>query len=278
MSIGIPGIPQAALDAITDENARLVIQALADGMSVRNGFTGSKDERFLTAADLDRQATSGRLNLLIRNTAQQAASSSVSTLGPGMISRSLADLHTQVFESKLFHDLEGRVDLIDTPGGIGDRLVTVEAGLTTETTQRVNADNALQQTVTTQYAAVNDSLAALQTSQTTTANNVAALTTTTTTIQASVDTNSAAIQTEAIARAAADDTLYAQWTLRVDVNGRVSGFGLASSATSSDFIVRADRFSIVNPDGNFSTLVMSSNTLKVYDENGTLRVQIGNLA
>ena len=43
--------------------------------------------------------------------------------------------------------------------------------------------------------------------------------------------------------------LYAQYTVKVDVNGRVSGFGLASSSTQSDFAIRADKFYIAPPDG-----------------------------
>lgn len=311
VNAGIPGIPLGALDAITDENTRQVLQAVVDGLNVRNGFSGSKDNRFITASELDRLTTSGSLNLLIRNAAQQAAANyqAGTALDPGEISRALSDLHTQVFESKLFHDLEARVDLIDKPGGIFDRLEaaelvlvqetsqriqgdtalsarldvmgtrvgTAEAAISTETTQRVNADNAIQQTITTQYSSVNNNLALLQSQQTTTANNVAAMTTTMTQILARVGTNAAAIAQEQQVRAAADGTLYAQWTLRVDVAGRVSGFGLASSPTVSDFIVRADRFSIVSPTGNYAALIMTNNTINVFDENGTLRVKIGRL-
>jgi len=303
VNAGIPGIPLGALDAITDENTRQVLQAVVDGLNVRNGFSGSKDNRFITASELDRLTTSGSLNLPAAN--YQAGTA----LDPGEISRALSDLHTQVFESKLFHDLEARVDLIDKPGGIFDRLEaaelvlvqetsqriqgdtalsarldvmgtrvgTAEAAISTETTQRVNADNAIQQTITTQYSSVNNNLALLQSQQTTTANNVAAMTTTMTQIQAQVGTNAAAIAQEQQVRAAADGTLYAQWTLRVDVAGRVSGFGLASSPTVSDFIVRADRFSIVSPTGNYAALIMTNNTINVFDENGTLRVKIGRL-
>lgn len=47
--------------------------------------------------------------------------------------------------------------------------------------------------------------------------------------------------------------LQGQYTVKIDNNGYVSGFGLASTATNatpfSDFIVRADRFSIASPSG-----------------------------
>ena len=62
---------------------------------------------------------------------------------------------------------------------------------------------------------------------------------------------SAAVETEATARAATDGSLLAQYTVKVDNNGFVSGFGLASETISgvptSNFEIRADKFSIVNP-------------------------------
>ena len=70
-------------------------------------------------------------------------------------------------------------------------------------------------------------------------------------VNAAVGTNTAAIQSEATARANADGTLFGQYTVKVDLNGYVSGFGLASTVNnatpSSEFIVRADRFSIASP-------------------------------
>lgn len=248
--MSVPGIPQAALNAIADENVRQVLQAVVDGLNVRNGVGGgaASEDAFVTRGELARLTAT---NPQIRNA-----------------------IHAHVFESKLFHDLDNRISLIDKPGG---RLEIAETGIATETTQRVNADNAIQQTIATQYAAVGNSLALLQNSQTTMANNVAALTTTLQQTQASVGANSAAIAQETQARVAADNTLYAQYTLRVDVNGRVSGFGLASNQNVSDFIVRADRFSIVSPTGNYAALIMTNNTINVFDENGTLRVKIGRL-
>ena len=63
----------------------------------------------------------------------------------------------------------------------------------------------------------------------------------------------ASIQTEATTRATQTGDLFAQYTVKVDANGYVSGFGLASTANNgaptSDFAVRADRFYISSPSG-----------------------------
>lgn len=63
----------------------------------------------------------------------------------------------------------------------------------------------------------------------------------------------ARIETETTARADADGTLFAQYTVKIDNNGYVSGFGLASSANNavptSTFAVRADTFYIASPSG-----------------------------
>jgi hypothetical protein len=306
---GVPGVPLHALDAISDENTRQVLRAIVDGWHVRNGSSGGGDNRFVTSQELD--AIAGRVGgLAIQVQETKALASSFEPFGPGKINELISDLQAQVFESRLFKALEQRVDLIDKPGGIFERLGTAEVvladettqriagdtalstslsalgtrignaetALVTETTQRVNADNALQTSITTQFSAVNNSLSLVQGATTTNANNVSALTTTLNQVQASVGSLSSAIAAEATARADADGTLFAQYTLRVDVGGRVSGFGLASSQNVSDFIVRADRFSIVSPTGNKAALIMTNNTINVFDENGNLRVKIGKLA
>lgn len=276
-SRGVPGVPLGALDAVTDENARLVLQSIVDGLNVRNGFSGTGDMAFVTRSELDDSQL-----VTATGFAQQLSSytEQMRRITPGQINQVINDLQAQLMESKLFKDLGERVNLIDKPGGVFDRLDAAEtvlidetnqridgdtslssrinimgtrvgnaeAAISAETTQRVNADNAIQHTVSTQYTDVNNNLSLLQSSQTTTSNNVAALATTIQQVQAQVGENAVAIQEETQARASADGTLYAQWTLRVDVAGRVSGFGLASDANVSDFIVRADRFSIASPN------------------------------
>lgn len=65
-----------------------------------------------------------------------------------------------------------------------------------------------------------------------------------TTVQSSLDGNIASVQQNL----QSINGLYGQYTLKVDVGGRISGFGLASTPYASAFNIRADRFYISSPD------------------------------
>jgi predicted phage tail protein len=53
----------------------------------------------------------------------------------------------------------------------------------------------------------------------------------------------------------ASGNMQAQYTVKLNVNGRVAGFGLMLNEVSSDFIIVADKFAIVNPGNNGDTKV-----------------------
>jgi hypothetical protein len=72
-------------------------------------------------------------------------------------------------------------------------------------------------------------------------------------------TETIAVQTQANATASTVTGLSAQYTVKIDNSGYVTGFGLASETVNgtpfSQFSVRADRFSITNPAASRKTLV-----------------------
>ena len=78
------------------------------------------------------------------------------------------------------------------------------------------------------------------------------------TLQTTVGTHTAAIETNA----ESIDGIHLQYTVKLDNNGFMSGFGLSStlvnSSPYSDFAFQADRFSIINP--NTSPVSVSSIT------------------
>jgi hypothetical protein len=62
----------------------------------------------------------------------------------------------------------------------------------------------------------------------------------------------AAVQVQSSASADSVLGLLAQYTVKLDVGGRVSGYGIASSDSSSEFAIRADRFSITPPVATYN--------------------------
>jgi hypothetical protein len=127
------------------------------------------------------------------------------------------------------------------------------AAITSEATTRASADTALSNSISTLTSTVNTNTAAIQTEATTRASADTALSNSISTLTSTVNGNTAAISAEATTRASVDTGLLAQYTVKADVNGYVSGFGLASTANnatpSSAFAVRADTLYIASPSG-----------------------------
>lgn len=165
-----------------------------------------------------------------------------------------------VQQSHLVASLSTRIDLIDAAAGVAG---SVNARILTEETSRISADMALASDITTLSATVNGNTAAIQTEASVRATAVAAdySSSSTYAVGDHVQYNNQVyrcITAVAVPEAfnalkwqAVTAGLYAQYTVKVDLNGRVAGFGLASTAINgtptSEFVVIADRFAIVNP-------------------------------
>lgn len=136
---------------------------------------------------------------------------------------------------------------------VAARVDSNTAAISVETSARATADSALASQITTLEAVVGDNTSAIQTETTARTTADSALASQITTLQATVGDNTAAIQTEATVRADETGNLFAKYTVKVDVNGYVSGFGLASTANNatpfSEFAIRADRFYVASPSG-----------------------------
>lgn len=157
------------------------------------------------------------------------------------VSGLLTVLTGEIQQSQLFSTLGARINLIDDPSSTtGSVNARISSAGTTLTASFVAADAttlASAQAYTYSRATIDGAISS--SASTVTAAYGSAIT--------------AAVSTEASARASADGTLGLQWTVKLDANGYVSGFGLAStgpsSAPTSAFIIRADSFSISNPAG-----------------------------
>lgn len=302
---GVPGVPTAALDAIQDPNTQMVLRAMVDGWQVRNGASGAGDARFITKSeigDLVVGTVSKQFGLVQGQTSQANIISD--------ISRIISDLQAEVLNSRLWQDLSERISLVDIPriftnignvetvvknevtrleaadlaqvtsiSALGARVGTNETGLSSETTLRVNSDNALAAAVNTLWATVGNNSALVSDGSNITANQVGAVAERWNQTQAAIKdpTTGEYLSTAAVRQYSKTEVdkvknaLSAEYTVKVDVNGYVAGFGiianndLSSGATSSDFGVRADRFFVGSPNGGNRVpfIVLSS-----YDSHG----------
>jgi hypothetical protein len=71
------------------------------------------------------------------------------------------------------------------------------------------------------------------------------------------------------------DGLEAQAVMVMDVDGRISGMKATATATQTDVVFAADKFSIVSPTGSGARTEYSGGNWRVYDSSGTLRVRMG---
>jgi len=228
--------------------------------AIVDGISAEANVRLLLAAKIDEQAAAITEEKTARVTADQSIASTVSTISAvagaknktyhqatapttGLV---LGDLWFDTSSGNKAYRWDGEMwdETTDT------RLMANAAAITVESTARADADSALAQQITTltaEYQAADRELsAAIQSEATTRATAISAEASARQTLQSVVNNNTAAIQTEASTRASETGSLFAKYTIKVDVNGYVSGFGLASTSNNgvptSEFTVIADKF------------------------------------
>lgn len=138
------------------------------------------------------------------------------------------------------------------------RMASTEAGLTTEQNTRATNDSALAQAINTAWAFTGATQAVIQSGGVLQTNWTAAQANRWNQLDAEVFTAGgktirAALSEEAQVRANADGTLFGQYTVKVDLNGWVTGYGFASTVNNgtphAEFVVLANRFAVVAPGG-----------------------------
>ena len=138
-------------------------------------------------------------------------------------------------------------DITNLTSTVNTNNTNVLSALTAEQTARTNADSALASDITTLAATVNtnntNTLAAIQNEATVRADADTAISSTVSTLTSTVNNNTASIQTTQTVT----NGLAAQYMVKTDVNGYVSGYGLYNTGATSDFIVLANRFAVVTP-------------------------------
>jgi hypothetical protein len=206
-------------------------------------------------------------------TAAQTAADNAATLA-GSKGKVLVQSTTPVAGDQLAQNL-----WIDTTGGantpkrwngsswvaVTDKVATdaAAAAAAAQTTANTKADASAVTALTTRVTNAEGTLTAQ-------AGQITTLTTT-------VGNNTAAINTEASTRATQTGELYAQYTVKVDVGGLISGYGLASTANNaaptSAFGVQAGQFFVAPPTINQATAPTSPYRGMVWRNSGTGLVQ-----
>lgn len=150
-----------------------------------------------------------------------------------------------------------RINTMRSQLGVTEEGALVEGFILEERNTRASNDSAIVSAVNTALASITGvSNAISQSGENLIANWTSAQATKWSQIEAEVvgeggNTIRAALAAEALVRSNADGSLGAQWTLKTDINGYISGFGFASTANNatptSEFIIHADRFAVVAP-------------------------------
>lgn len=234
----VPSLPE--FRNIQDPAARQFAESVSEILNVRNGDKGSGDHAFLTRADLPDVFGRDNFNLLTAGASDNAVNAGGRRL---LVRDAIRDLQRQIAGSPLSIYLAETIGLIKRPQtGVLARIDTINV----------------------QFAATNNSVAAVQTQITTLTNSFAATATQVTTVQARLDNatgpgSAVSIEQKFLTLVNADGFLYGQYTVKIDINGFVSGFGLSAidngggpsdPGPSSLFLVRADRFAIGAPGLN----------------------------
>jgi len=166
----------------------------------------------------------------------------ITPVDPNITNQDLINfISNDISESQLAQDLNDRIDIIDENGGLLDRMDNVETSVSTldgEVDNNATAISALDSRVTS-----NDG-------------DISAVSQDLTQLSTTVDGNTSTIQTQA----SSINGLEAQYTVKIDNNGAVAGFGLASTSNSntsggqfSEFYVNADRFAILPQGGSIGS-------------------------
>ena len=157
----------------------------------------------------------------------------------------LSVLSGEVTSTQLATSLGTRINLID---GASTVTGSVNARIATQATTTTNALalKADASTVTTLATTVGNNSSAIVAETTARTNADSSLASDITTLQTTTGGQTTSIQTNATSI----NGLEAQYTVKIDNNGAVAGFGLASTTTgsgniTSEFIVNADRFAIM---------------------------------
>ena len=124
MAAVVPAVPQSAINAVADPNVRQVLQAMSDGIAVRNGDVGSGDNAFLTLASLKgKNSPAAQIAAAVAPALAAGITGQVGGAGPatGTITamNSLADaLQDRILNSAAWQNMFSKLTMIAAPGDV----------------------------------------------------------------------------------------------------------------------------------------------------------------
>ncbi|HRM29229.1 MAG TPA: hypothetical protein PLH48_01675, partial [Acinetobacter johnsonii] len=246
------------------ENSALAEQVTTLSAKVNNDIDAAikEESRVRTAADesLAEQVTtlSAKVNNDIAASIQEE--SRVRALGDESLAEQVTTLSAKVNNDITAAIQEESRVRTDQNSAMAEQVTTLQAEISstdekataatsaiqTESQARISKDDALAQQITTLQTKFGDDIsAAIQQEATTRASADSALSETIETVQTTVDGHTSSIQETKTAV----DGINAEWKIKVQAGGRVSGVSLGTTGAESDFIVLTNRFSVVSPDG-----------------------------
>ena len=241
--------PAYLLTVLTDE---ITATQLASSLGTRidlidaaDTVVGSVNER-VKIERLARQSSDSTINSAISSEESARQSADAATTSQLNIAISQTQNNTAAVVSEQTTRADADSAAVSQLNGVVAEVQQNNAAIATESTARADADSASAAQTTVLSSAVNNAQAAIVTESTARASNDTANASQITTLQSSVGGNTASISTQQTAV----NGLEAQYTVKIDNNGAVAGFGLASTTTgsgniTSEFIVNADRFAIM---------------------------------
>ena len=199
------------------------------------------------------------------STANTSITASTTALG-GLTTRVTAAEGTITTHTSAITSLEADMTATETAaaasatavGGLDTRLTSAESTITSQASDITSLNTSVTGLNTsstgnaTAISGLNTRVTAAETGITASANSLTSLST-------SVAGNTSTLTTQGNSI----NGLSAQYTVKIDNNGHVAGFGLASEtvdgAVTSDFMVRADRFSVVSTTSARPDVITASN-------------------
>jgi hypothetical protein len=209
---------------------------------VDDGLNAEAQARLELATAVDGNAAAILSEQTARTNADSAMATDITNLGVSVNNNTAALLVEQTARADADSALTSSI------AAMGSTVAGNTAAILAESTTRANADSAMASDISTLNASVAANTAAISTESTTRATADSAMASSITTLQTTVGEHTTAIEVSADAI----DGISATYTVKIDNNGVMGGYGLMSSlaeggAATSKFIASVDQFAVVAP-------------------------------